>query len=224
MTDQSRYAAEHPAKILIVDDHPLVRAGLELQISSHGDLRVCGQASDTNEALSIHEQLSPDLIIVDLTLKTGHGLDLIREIRRRDPAAKMLVLSAHEESLFAERALRAGAGGYINKQEAQTKIIEAIRTVLRGKRYLSPRLTQRIAILKMEGESLGASPTDVLTDRELQVFQLIGEGKTTSAIAGALRVSVHTIESHRDKIRHRLGLNNAAELVTCAIQFHLEGK
>lgn len=224
MNQRAVFSRERPAKILIVDDHPLVRAGLELQISSHEDLQTCGNADGMDEALEIQAQLRPDLIIVDLTLKTGDGLDLIREARRLDPDVKMLVLSAHEESLYAERALGAGASGYVNKQEAPRLIVEAIRHVLSGKRYVSSRTLERITVRALEGETIGASPTDTLSDRELEVFQLIGDGQSTAGIANKLHLSPHTVDSHREHIRYKLGLDNASQLMRRAILFQLESE
>jgi DNA-binding NarL/FixJ family response regulator len=164
------------------------------------------------------------LVIVDLQLKTGHGLDLIKELRARNQTAKMLVVSAYDESLFAERAMRAGAMGYINKQEVQEKIIDAVRTVLSGRRFLSDQMTQRLVSQAVGGRSEAATtdPVARLSDRELEVFQLIGQGKSTRSIAKQLHLSVHTIDSHREKIRHKLNLANGAELTQRAVQWMLE--
>jgi DNA-binding NarL/FixJ family response regulator len=222
VADRIPYTRNRPAAILIVDDHPLIREGLALQISACDNLRVCAEASDTDEALSAHERYRPDLVIVDLTLKTGHGLDLIEALSHRDRNLRMLVLSAHDESLFAERALRAGAWGYVNKQEAQTQIIDAIHTVLQGKRYLSTALREQIVANTVDGERSDAAPTDTLTNRELEIFQLIGYGKSPGAIADALHISLRTLEAHRDNIRHKLGIRNGAELVSRAIQFAMK--
>jgi DNA-binding NarL/FixJ family response regulator len=212
------------AKILIVDDHPLMREGLAARLSSQPDMCVCGEACDINDALSLFKSTEPDLVIVDLQLKTGHGLDLIKELRARNQTAKMLVVSAYDESLFAERAMRAGAMGYINKQEVQEKIIDAVRTVLSGRRFLSDQMTQRLVSQAVGGRSEAATtdPVARLSDRELEVFQLIGQGKSTRSIAKQLHLSVHTIDSHREKIRHKLNLANGAELTQRAVQWMLE--
>lgn len=223
MTATPPYSNESPASILIVDDHPMMREGLALQISAQADMVVCGQAEDVGGALQLVEADSPDLVLVDMSLKDSLGLDLITAIASRFPAAKTLALSAYEESLYAERALRAGAMGYLTKQLTQEKIFEAIRTVLSGKRYLSPEMTERLVGQAINSKTAtDGSPVESLTNRELEVFQLIGDGQSTSAIASRLNLSVHTIESHRDKIKTKLNLKNAAELQRAAIQWVLE--
>jgi DNA-binding NarL/FixJ family response regulator len=211
-------------KILIVDDHPMMREGLAARITAQPDLATCGEACDINDALAQFKASQPDLIIVDLSLKTGHGLDLIKEIRARDEKVKILVVTAFDESLYAERSLRAGAQGFINKQELQESILDAIRTVLDGRRYLSDTMTQRLVARAVGGKDSNAhgDPVERLSDRELEVFTLIGRGKTTSAIANQLHLSVHTIDSHREKIRHKLNLKNGAELTQRAVQWVLE--
>ena len=209
-------------KVLIVDDHPLVREGLALRVSSQPDLDVCGEAASADEALSQLEASSPDLAIVDIQLVGSSGIDLIKEIKARFPSVKMLVVSAYEDSLYAERALRAGALGYINKRQCQERIIEAIRTVLEGRRYVSDEMTQRLFSLAVTGgDHTLADPIQRLSDRELEVFQLIGQGLKSSAIANRLFLSVHTIDSHREKIRHKLGLKNGNELMQRAVQWVL---
>jgi DNA-binding NarL/FixJ family response regulator len=210
-----------PAKVLIVDDHPLVREGLAARISAQPDMEVCGEATDIDEALLQLGANKPALMIVDLTLKDGHGLTLIKKASQQAPGTKMLVVSAHEESLFAERALRAGAHGYINKQEAQANVIEAIRAVLRGECYLSAEMTRQLV-----GQTFGGKPRrggiDSLTDRELEIFELIGRGKSTRLIAQQLDLSIHTIETHRENIRDKLDLKNGSELVRRAVQWVIE--
>jgi DNA-binding NarL/FixJ family response regulator len=209
------------AKVLIVDDHPLVRQGLAARIAGEPDLEVCGEASGVDEALALLDATEPALVTVDLTLKAGHGLNLVKKISQRAPHTKILVLSAHEEALFGERSIRAGAHGYVNKQEAQEKIVAAMRAVLRGERYLSTESIQRLI-----GRAVGARSKDggieSLSDRELEVFELIGRGKSTRSIAQKLHLSVHTIESHRENIRAKLSLQNGAELVQRAVQWVLE--
>jgi DNA-binding NarL/FixJ family response regulator len=209
------------AKILIVDDHPLVREGLAARIATQTDMVVCGEANDVEGALAQLDTSGPDLILVDLSLRRGHGLDLIKAVRRRDGDIKMLVVSAYEDSLFAERSLRSGAHGYINKQELQEKIIDAIRVVLSGHRYLDSEIADRLV-----GQAIGSDadrPRGLmnLTDRELEVFQLIGQGRSTRAIAEQLHLSVHTIESHRENIRSKLNLRNGTELMQHAVQWTL---
>lgn len=208
------------ARVLIVDDHPLVREGLAARISAQPDFEVCGAAASTDEALGLIRATRPALVLVDLALHRSSGLDLIKEIRAggRDP--KILVVSAYDECLYAERVLRAGAEGYINKQELQASVIEAIRTVLRGELFMSGAVTRRLADRAL-ARALGTGPF-LLTDRELQVFERIGRGRTTRQIAGELRLSIHTIESHREKIRLKLNLRNGTELQQRAVLWALE--
>ena len=207
--------------IAIVDDHPLVREGLAARISAQPDMEVCGEADDIESAMEMLVASRPSLVIVDIALRDGHGIDLIKRIVAAGINTRMLVVSAYDESLFAERALRAGALGYINKQELQGKVVEALRTVLRGERYLSSELTQRL-IAQAIGSKAAAGGTEALTDRELQIFQLVGRGKSTREIANELNVSVHTIDSHREHIRSKLDLRSGTELIQRAVQWHIE--
>jgi len=207
--------------IAIVDDHPLVREGLAARISAQPDMEVCGEADDIESAMELIVSRRPALVIVDIALRDGHGIDLIKRIVAAGINTRMLVVSAYDESLFAERALRAGALGYINKQELQGKVVEALRTVLRGERYLSSTMAQRL-IAQAIGSKAAQGGTEALTDRELQIFQLVGRGKSTREIANELNVSVHTIDSHREHIRSKLDLRNGTELIQRAVQWHIE--
>jgi len=209
-------------KILIVDDHPIVRRGLRELVADEPDLEVCGEAETVADALRQVEATGPDVVVVDLTLKGGHGLDLIREIKARNERIKMLVSSMHDESLFAERVLRAGAAGYISKQESPDRIIGALRQVLRGEIYLSSRMANRLLHRVTAGEPLEKSPIETLSDRELQVFEMIGRGQTTKQIAQSLSLSHKTIEAHREKIKIKLNLKNSSELSRHATQWVLE--
>lgn len=211
---------EKRVRIPIVDDHPLVREGLAARISAQPDLAVCGVAASTDEALSLIRSARPALALIDLALAHSSGLDLIKEIRAHGRDPRILVVSAYDEALFAERALRAGAEGYINKQELQASVIEAIRTVLRGEIFMSEAVTQRLADRALSRDV--APGPSALTDRELQVFERIGRGRTTREIAAELHLSVHTIESHREKIRLKLNLRNGAELQQRAVLWALE--
>lgn len=211
-----------PVKILIVDDHPLVREGLMMRIGLHSDLQVCGEAESEEEALGLVKEVSPDLVLVDISLKSGHGIELIKRIRSLNSAVKMLVVSGFQESLYAERALRAGALGYLNKQESNEKLIEAIRTVLDGKRFLSPEINLRLIEQALGGNDANKTPIENLTDRELEIFRMIGEGLTTSAIANQLFLSTHTIDTHRENIKRKLTIKTAAELSRAAVQWFLE--
>ncbi len=211
-----------PAKILIVDDHPSVREGLAMRISLDADLEVCGEADSEDQALALVKQTGPDLVLIDISLKSGHGIELIKRIRSLDPAIKMLVVSGFQESLYAERAFRAGALGYLNKQESNEKMIEAIRTVLAGQRFLSPEISRRLVEQALGGSNATKTPIERLTDRELEIFRMIGEGLTTSAIANRLFLSTHTIDTHRENIKRKLAVSTAAELSRAAVQWLLE--
>jgi DNA-binding NarL/FixJ family response regulator len=218
---ETKTAAATKARILIVDDHALVRRGLAGLIEDEGDLIVCGEAGSAAEALTALAT-RPDLIIVDLSLQTGHGLDLIRQLKARDEELRILVLSMHDESLFAERVLRAGALGYVSKQEAPGQVISAIRQVLDDKVYLSQAMTERLLRRASGREADAVLPGDTLSDRELTVFQMIGEGLPTREIATRLHLSVKTIETYRENIKAKLGLKNSAELSRHAAQWVLE--
>jgi len=223
MTSKASRSLARSTKILIVDDHPMMRAGLAAQISDEPHLEVCGQAQGVDDALDVVATTRPDLAIIDISLKEGNGIDLVKEIRARFPSVKMLILSAYQESLYAERALRAGAMGYLNKQETGEKIFAAIRTVLAGDRFLSPEMTDRlVSQVIAAADSNKKSPVEMLTNRELEVFQLIGQGLTTGAIARQLQLSTHTIDTHREKIKHKLDVKNANALQREATQWVLE--
>lgn len=209
-------------RILIVDDHPMVREGLAMRISAQQDLEVCGEAATEDEALALVKETNPNLMIVDISLKSGNGLDLVKQVKARHPAMKMLVVSGFQESLYGERVLRAGALGYLNKQESNEKVIEAIQTVLAGERFVSPELTRRLIAQALIGRDEAKNPVELLTDRELEIFHMIGAGITTSAIADHLFLSTHTIDTHRENIKRKLGVSNAAELSRAAVQWSLE--
>ncbi|MCA9144029.1 MAG: response regulator transcription factor [Planctomycetaceae bacterium] len=209
-------------RILIVDDHPIVRRGLADLVNGEPDFEVCGQAADANEAIECVRLERPDVIICDLTLNGTHGLDLIKRLRSSDPDIKVLVSSMHDELVYAERVLKAGGMGYINKQETVDKLIDAIHAVLAGNVFLSDKMTERLLRRRVGNASdVGDSPVDALTDRELEVFRLFGEGQTTKQVADYLKLSVKTIESHRENIKGKLGLANATELTRRAVEYVL---
>jgi DNA-binding NarL/FixJ family response regulator len=212
------------SRVLIVDDHPAVREALALRIGMQRDLEVCGEAADMSEALRLVAETQPDLAIVDLRLKTGDGIDLIKRIKDRNEHIRIVVWSMYSEELYAERALRAGAEGYVNKEQATDRIIEAIRQVLEGKVYLSEAMTEAMLQRSVGGSRDGVtrSPLDVLADRELEVFRLIGEGVTTTEIAERLHLSVKTVETHGERIRQKLDLSDGTKLAHCATQWVLE--
>lgn len=209
-------------RVLIVDDHPIVRQGLSQLIAQEPDLEVCGGAENASDALRELEAKRPDLVIVDISLKDSHGLDLIGRIKAIDERAKMLVWSMHDEKVYAQRALREGALGYVNKQEPTEVVIEAIRRVLRDDVFLSADMTDYVLRYGGRGHGSGQGPVSALTNRELQVFELIGMGKTTRHIADQLDVRPKTIEAHRENIKRKTGLKNSAELSRAAVLWVLE--
>jgi DNA-binding NarL/FixJ family response regulator len=211
-----------PSRIIIVDDHPLMRDGLALRISSQVDLEVCGEAATEDEAFELVKQICPDLAIVDISLKSGNGIELVKRVKSLGSSTKMLVVSTYPESLYAERAMRAGAMGYLNKQETNEKLIAAIRVVLSGERYASAEMTQRLLAQALGKRSETQDPIELLTDRELEIYRLIGAGATTGAIAEQLSLSTHTIDTHRENIKRKLGCKTGAELSRQAMQSMLE--
>jgi DNA-binding NarL/FixJ family response regulator len=210
------------ARILIVDDHPVVREGLTARISSQPDMEVCGEAEGVEQAVAEIRAKRPDLAIVDISLGREHGVDLIRQIKGLDKSVKVLVLSMHDEFVYAERALRAGAMGYICKLASREEVLVAIRTVLRGNRYLSSNMQELFVARSIgEGPTQQASIAGTLTDRELEIFRLIGQGVSTKAIARRLSLSRHTIDAHRENIKRKLQLKNGSELNRAAIEWVL---
>ena len=203
--------------VLLVDDHPILRDGLAQLIGYQDDLDVCGQADDASSALRKIETLKPDLALVDIYLQGANGIDLTKSIRAMFPHVKVLVLSMHDEAVYAQRALHAGALGYVMKQEVSSTILDAIRTVLRGDRYLSERMTAQVLNQMLDGgrgtvQDVGL-PIDKLSDRELEIFELFGNGRNRSEIAGQLCLSVKTVEAHRANIRQKLQIKDANDLV-----------
>ena len=206
-------------KILIVDDHAVMRQGLAKLLSDEQGLRVCGEAENVSDALKAIGRLKPDLTIVDISLPGRTGIELIRDVRRDYPQVCVLVLSMHDETIYAERALRAGARGYIMKQEGGKVVVEAIRKVLTGQVYLSERMTAKLCERISAGSQAPDSPLEVLSDREMEVFQLIGDGLTTRQIAEQLFLSMKTVEVHRDHIKRKLNLKDGSALVRHAIRW-----
>ncbi len=212
-------------RILLVDDHPVARQGVRLLIEAAHDLTVCGEAPDADTAMTLISKLNPDLVIVDLSLKGKPGLELIKDIKARDENLPMLVLSMHDESMYAERVLRAGARGYIMKQEATDKILQAIRRILAGEIYVSETIAARVLRqLTASGNQPLKSSLDLLTDRELEVFQFLGQGKPVRDIAKMLHLSTKTIEAHREHIKEKLNLASSSELLRMAIQVAMEAE
>lgn len=209
-------SAGTPARVLIVDDHPILRHGIAQLIERESDFTVCGEAGSHDEALQLLARQAADLMLVDLSLEGPSGLDLIRTVRQRMPQLRCLVLSMHDERLHAERALRAGARGYLMKQEATRKIVTALRQVRDGRIWLSEAIATELLERMASGTPAAAEDVHGLSDRELQVLQLIGQGLKTGDIAKALHRSVHTVEAHRASIKRKLGLKTSGELAKAA--------
>jgi DNA-binding NarL/FixJ family response regulator len=209
------------ARIFVVDDHPIVREGLAAQIANDSGLELCGDAEDVAEAMTRIATSRPDVVIVDISLKTGNGIDLVKRLKAHDKAVRVLVWSMYPENLYAERALRAGALGYIHKGKAAGKIMEAIRAVLAGKVYLSEEMSAKILSrgLGDDGKQAGRSPVEALTDRELEAFELLGNGQTTQQIAKKMHVSPKTVETYRARIKEKMHLKNGTELIQHAVQW-----
>lgn len=211
------------AKILIVDDHPLVREGLTILLNAHCDLEVCGEASDESGAFALFREQKPDLTIVDVSLASGQGINLIKQILACDPQAKTLVVSGYDESLYAERSLRAGACGYLNKQELIDKIIDMVRAILEGKRFPLWGATDW-QFPPSDGviPSIPSDPINRLTNREREIFTMIGHGQTSAEIASQLNLSVHTVDTHRERLCRKISAKSSAELIRRAMQWVLE--
>jgi DNA-binding NarL/FixJ family response regulator len=211
--------------VFVVDDHPIVRQGLALLINQEPDLAVCGAAEEMQSALAAIHAVRPDILIVDISLNGPDGLELLKTVRLTMPRLPVLILSMHDESLYAERALRAGANGYIMKQEATEKVLVALRRILSGEIYVSDRIASSMMRHYVRGANLSEhSSISELTDRELEVFRLIGEGHGTRQIAEALHLSVKTVESYQAHIKEKLSLRSARELVQHAVQWNVREK
>jgi DNA-binding NarL/FixJ family response regulator len=207
-------------KILLVDDHPLVREWLTNLLKQQPDFQVCGEAGDAPEALRLIGATQPDITIVDISLASGSGIELIKDIRASHAQVAVVVLSMHDELLYAERALRAGAGGYIMKSEATQKVIEAIRAVLRGEIYVSPKVASLMPQKFVGGKTGRTSfPIEQLSDRELEVFQLLGAGYSTRQISEHLHVGFKTVQGYSARIKEKLNLSNINELMREAIRW-----
>ena len=208
-----------PARILIVDDHPIVRQGLRHLIESEPDLTVCGEAQSEREGRSAIRELHPDVVIVDVSLGQGDGLDLVREVRAQQPRLPMLVLSMHDEHIYAERLLAAGASGYLMKQASSEQLLRALRCVLGGGTYLSDAMERALGTLSDETGAGVVDPLERLSNRELQVLNLIGQGFSSREAAASLNVSVKTIESHRQSLKRKLKLATNAQLLQYSVKW-----
>lgn len=218
-------AAETPSdmpkkRVLIVDDHPVFRHGISALINAEPDLEVCGEASSAATALEAMRSLSPDVALLDISLPGTNGIELIKLMKAERPKLPLLMLSMHDESLYALRALRAGALGYVMKAEALTQVLDALRKTLKGEIHVSPRLSGQLIFQAIQSaDGGGGSPVDKLSDRELEVLELLGRGFGTKEIASNLHLSVKTIETHRAHIKEKLGFRDAGEMVRFAIDW-----
>jgi DNA-binding NarL/FixJ family response regulator len=218
---RSKAAVASKRKVFIVDDHPIVREGLAQMINREPDLAVCGDAREMQEALASIDVHKPHILIVDISLNGPDGLDLLKRIRAKDPGLPVLILSMHDESIYAERALRAGANGYIMKQEATEKVLIALRRILNREIYVSDRVADKMLhrfVGAGRSDAAKGSPLEALSDRELEVLHLIGEGHGTRQIAQELHLSVKTVESYQSHLKEKLSLKNCRELMQYAIQ------
>ena len=207
-------------RVFLVDDHPLVREWLTTLINQQGDLVVCGEAGDAPQALSAMEELQPDAAVIDVTLESGSGIELIKDLRRCCPRLAIVVLSMHDESLYAERALRAGARGYVTKRETSKKIVAAIRKVLEGGIYTSENFAAIMAEKFVEGRNVAvSSPVAELSDRELEVFKMLGSGQETRQIGESLSISMKTVQVYCARIKEKLGVKTMNELLREAVRW-----
>jgi DNA-binding NarL/FixJ family response regulator len=218
-------AATTRRRVLVIDDHPLLRQGLAMLINQQKDLQVCGEAEDVHAALQLVAQTRPDIVIVDISLKGPDGLELLKSIRTTDPDLPVLILSMHDEAIYAERALRARANGYIMKQEATEMVLVAVRRILDGDVYLSDSMSKKMLQQYIDGApSVLQSRIATLSDRELEVFCRIGEGRATREIAEELHLSIKTVETYQAHIKEKLGLRSGRELIQHAIQWKINEK
>jgi len=217
---QSRPKKTARKKILIVDDHPVLREGLTVAINQQPDLAVCAQAGDAEEAMAAVGASKPDAAIIDISLQGRSGVDLIKDLKNRHPDLPVMALSMHDEDVYAERALRAGALGYVMKKESTENMLKALRKVLDGKFHVSERMSARLLQLAVKQPGIpSSSPSDLLSDRELEVFELLGHGESTRQIAEALHLSIKTVSCYRENIKTKLNFKGSAELVSHAIHW-----
>jgi DNA-binding NarL/FixJ family response regulator len=211
-------------RIFIVDDHPLLRRGLAELINREPDMVFCGEAEDSPSAIKMISQIKPDLVIVDISLKGYNGIELIKNIKAFDSKIQILVLSMHDESIYAMRVLKAGAKAYVMKQEVVDKVMEAVRRIRVGKVFVSERVASRMLDqVVVGGDPAPDSPVDLLSDRELEIVNMIGSGLPTREIAAKLHISIKTVESHRARIKEKLNLQNAIQLVQFCVRWVEEG-
>jgi DNA-binding NarL/FixJ family response regulator len=218
--DMSRKAeSSQKSRVFLVDDHPLVREGLANLINQQDDLAVCGEAEDSIEALSGIAKNQPNVALIDISLKNESGLELVKSLDERFPLVALIVLSMHDEALYAERALRAGAKGYVMKRETTKNVLVAIRRVLAGDVYISERVVTAMAKRMGSSRKAAAEPVERLSDRELEIFRLLGQGRTTSQIAEDLRLSLKTVQAYCARAKEKFGVNSLGELLRAAIRW-----
>lgn len=210
-------------KIYIVDDHPLMRKGMAMTLENSVEFTVCGQSESAEEALGEIPSLKPDACVVDISLPGMNGIELVKNLLAQLPELKILVVSRHDEELYAERAIRAGAKGYLMKLEAGEVLVSAVRQVMNGGIYLSDKIGSHLIMKIASGQSAGDNPLELLSDRELEVFELTGKGESTKEIAQRLHVSVKTIDTYRARIKEKMHLKTANELMRRAVQW-VEGE
>jgi DNA-binding NarL/FixJ family response regulator len=212
--------SQQQRKVLIVDDHPVFRFGLSQLIAQEEDLRVCGEASTSADALDVMRTRKPDIAIVDVSLQGANGIDLLKRMKSENPALPVLMISMHDETLYPLRALRAGANGFMTKRATMNEVVAAVRQVLGGQIYLGADMAQRLILKSLSiGTTNVGSPVDPLSDRELEVLQLVGRGLSTRDIAKQLKLSVKTVESHRANIKLKLGCKDGGEMVRFAFDW-----
>lgn len=217
----ARTSIEAPGKrsVFLVDDHPLVREGLANLINHQKDLAVCGEAEDSSGAVSGIEETHPNVALIDISLKNESGLELVKNLESRFPKVALIVLSMHDEALYAERALRAGARGYVMKRETSKSVLTAIRRVLEGDIYVNERVVNSMARRMSSRKTAAAEPVERLSDRELEIFRLLGQGRTTSQIAEDLRLSLKTVQAYCARAKEKFGVNSLTELLRAAIRW-----
>jgi DNA-binding NarL/FixJ family response regulator len=216
-----RQAPNSKAKVVLIDDHAIVRQGLAELINDQPDLITCGEADSPPQALKVIGETNPDVAVVDVSLNSGDGIELCRQLHEQWPQIAILVLSMHDEALYAERALRAGARGYVMKQEPQETVMAAIREVLKGETHLSEKMTSKLLRSFSGNRNADAPPLERLSDRELQVFRLIGQGRSVKDIADELFLSPKTVETHKEHIKQKLNLTSSNDLLRYAIEARL---
>jgi DNA-binding NarL/FixJ family response regulator len=220
MNPKSSPAIERKSRVFLVDDHPLVREGLANLINRQDDLVVCGEAEDSAQAIAGISKMRPDVALIDISLKNESGLELIKNLDSQFPLVALIVLSMHDEALYAERALRAGARGYVMKRESTRSVLASIRRVLEGGVYVGERIVNSMArTLSLSRKASASSPVERLSDRELEIFRLLGQGRTTSQIADDLHLSLKTVQAYCARAKEKFGVNSMGELLRAAIRW-----